>query len=101
MNFYRYEDVLYYNMGVKVNEIRFVLVKETPKGYWIKHTWDNQDEYKKWVSNDGKKRHAYPTKEEALINFKARKNRQIKILSARLENAKNALYYVENNLEKR
>jgi hypothetical protein len=58
--------------------------KETPKGYWI-------GSYGKiWVSKTAKKRYAYPTKDEAWKSFQARKQRQIKLLSARLNIAKKA-----------
>lgn len=59
------------------------LHKETPKGYWIGHGLhcpDNLRGNSRWVSKTGKKRFAYPTKEEALHNFILRKERQLKIL---------------------
>ena len=93
MKFYRYEN-LYSNIGVRVDLLEFYLIKETAKGYWIKHQWDVKEEYKRWVSKNGKKRFAYPTKEEALYNFKKRKERQIKILQSLLNNTKMALEQV-------
>jgi hypothetical protein len=50
--------------------------------------WDDR---KRWVSKTSRKRFAYPTLKEALHNFRARKNRQISILTHRLERAKTAL----------
>lgn len=90
MKFYRYNDVVYHQIGVKVLLSKYILVKETPKGYWIKPEYDYTDDYKFWVSKDGLNRKAYPTKEQALINFKARKVRQISILKDRLLNAESA-----------
>lgn len=96
MKFYRYEETVA-NIGVKVNKIEYLLFKETPKGYWIRKTWDTKAEYKRWVSKTAKKRYAYPTKEEAMIAFKARKKRQVQILKANIEIAESALYFVEHN----
>jgi hypothetical protein len=88
MEFFRYEDTLYTD-GVRVNKRVFELISETPKGYWIKLFSCFND--KKWVSKDGKNRYAYPTEREALVNFKARKTRQIYILETKLSRAKQAL----------
>lgn len=101
MFFYRFEEVNYANIGIKVLERKYVLLKETPKGYWIKPIWDislnislTRDFktcHRKWISKTSKRRYAYPTKGEALINFKARKRRQIQILTAQINNARVAL----------
>jgi len=86
-----------------VFELVFYLVKETPKGYWIS-SYRNYDknvhltflgDYPRWVSKTSRKRYAYPTREEALEGFKARKRRQIAILKNRLEQAQAALFYAE------
>ena len=42
-----------------------------------------------------KKRFAYPTKEEALVAFKARKRRQLKILTGQVEQVKHILKILE------
>lgn len=67
---------------------KYFIIKETPKGFWVgdKHYW------KRWVSKDGRKRFAHPTKEEALFGFIKRKEKQIKILEAQLNRAKNMLF---------
>lgn len=89
MKFYRYEEMQYYQIGVKIHLMEFDFIKETPCGYWIKLFSFCDD--KKWVSKTAKKRFAYPTKEEALSSFIARKTRQIEILEAQLSNARMAL----------
>lgn len=67
----------------------FELVKETPKGYWICHGFlDKLHGDKKWVSKTSRKRYAYPTKEQALINLRKRTERKIKILDRQLRFAK-------------
>jgi len=105
MFFYRFEEVHYANIGIKVLERKYTLLKETPKGYWIKPIWDismTRDFktcHRKWVSKTAKKRFAYPTKEEAIVNFKTRKKRQIQILTAKINNAKIALAYMGEEIE--
>ena len=99
--FYRYEDIQY-DHYVSVNEYHYYLIKETPCGYWISyyrkgHPFALDD--KKWVSKTARKRFAYPTRMEAQISFKARKNAQIRILSTQLKRAKNALLDFERHIE--
>lgn len=93
MKFYRYEIRQYSSYGrdmegeiipsnfpprVALESLEFELLRETPCGYWICTTgfffW------KKWVSKTSRKRYAYPTKEEALKNFKKRTEKRVKIL---------------------
>ena len=52
--------------------ISYRVQKETDKGKWI-----NSYGTDKWVSNTSKKRYAYPTKEEALVGFVKRKEKQL------------------------
>jgi hypothetical protein len=104
MKFYRYEDVQYTD-GPRIHELVLYLVRETPCGYWIspRRHYNEADEdkwffyygdRKRWVSKTTRKRYAYPTKAEAMANFKARKRRQIDILEYRLNRAKKALQSV-------
>ena len=88
MILYRFED-FHDTFGVRVHERHFEMIKETPCGYWIRlfHSFND----KKWVSKTAKKRFAYPSREDAITSFKARKERQIKILEAQLSIAKRAL----------
>jgi len=83
---------------VKIEEKKFKVVKETKCGYWIQlFKFDIDDrENRKWVSKTAKKRFAYPTKNEAMVNFKARKKRQIQLLTNQLNNVKRALEIIEN-----
>ncbi len=68
----------------------------TQKGYWIS---DSEYPYngvpKRWVSNSGRKRYAYPTEAEALFAFKARTQRAIIILKSNLQQAQNYLSAIE------
>lgn len=115
---YRYQTSLlekeegdYYEVKLDLREYR--IIRETPKGFWIWIGWglyennlpniynegSDAKEYAtkqlkaglKWVSNDSKKRFAYPTKKEAQINFQKRKQRHIKILKSQLSRAEDAL----------
>lgn len=85
---YRFEDQFTEN-GTRLNKRTFEVIKETPCGYWIKLFWWDDD--KKWVSKVAKKRFAYPSEQEAMRSFKARKRRQIEILEGQLSNARAAL----------
>lgn len=68
----------------KLRLITYNLFKETPKGYWIGFgsldIGSLHSVWKKWVSKTSKKRFAYPTKKEALINLIKRTERRKKIL---------------------
>jgi len=86
MKFYRYiaeQNVTiilfkdFYNIELRLLE--YNLFKETPKGYWIKHKsdlWLDHD-WKKWIPKTSKKRFAYPTKKEALVNYMRRTESRI------------------------
>ena len=105
MKFYRYEAVQYAVIGddgeytdshlpnPKLELRTYDLFKETPKGYWIGYGSLGYSRYswKKWVSKTTKKRFAYPTKEEALINFIKRTERRIGILDSQLTACKISL----------
>lgn len=72
-------------MDVELRKYR--IIKHTSKGVWIR-CGPNK---KKFVLSSARKRYAWPTRREALISFKARKRRQIEILHAQLDRAKEAL----------
>lgn len=55
----------------------------------------------KFINNEHVKRYAYPTQEEALQSLRCRKLRQIAILRAQLDGAKEALADVEQILQGR
>lgn len=96
MKFYRYYQ--YSTQGtIRVALSEFVMIKETPKGYWIAYKEINPSE-KKWVSKKARKRFAYPTKEQALQSFICRKNRQISILNNQLAAAAQAKRIAKNKL---
>jgi hypothetical protein len=90
MNFYRYEDINTYD-GPRIVEKTYNLVKETTHGYWINNIFLFFGEGKRWVSKTSRKRFAYPTKNEALQSFIARKTRQITILQYNLKRAQESL----------
>jgi hypothetical protein len=84
---YRYEDSRTTN-GIHVYLREFHVIKYTEKGAWIE-----QYGQERFVLKDARKRYACPSKEEALESFRARKKRQILILTSQLERAKLALSY--------
>ncbi len=99
MKFYRYEIETRSHYGydmdgnmissnipptVTLKLLEYDLLRETDCGYWIcssltYHFW------KKWIPKKSKKRYAYPTKEEALLNFKKRTEIRAKILTNQLD----------------
>lgn len=101
MIFYRYED-MFYESGPKIDLLKFEMIRETPKGWWISpyypFGWYEYDERRRWVSKTAVRRYAYPTKKEALHNYRMRKIRQMGILRAKLADAK-ALFALINNVD--
>ena len=75
------------------------LIKETPKGYWI---GDKRfpELIRKWVSKTSKKRYAYPTTKEALINFIMRNEKRVKILEYQTLSCKMAFGIAKKKKEK-
>lgn len=64
----------------------FDVIKRTPCGVWIRvNSWSDE---KRFVNLKSRKKYACETIDDAKLSFIARKNRQIKILSARLRTAK-------------
>lgn len=76
----------------------YVVIKETPKGAWIKKiSWrDNPMSRKHFILTSSTKKFAYPTKEDAVNSFIKRKERQIKILSSQLADAENQLELIHD-----
>jgi hypothetical protein len=105
---FRYEGVAYslgtdeYDNPLPGYNMRLVLqthpvVKTTPCGAWIGVFGFNED--KRFVRLTAKKKYACVTEHEALESLKARKLRQIQILSAQLEKAENVLALCNMKLE--
>lgn len=74
---------------LEVHCYKFRVIKHTPFGV-ILDTGNHR-----FVKNEGKKRYACATREEALESFKARKQRQALILGHQLNGAKKALAIAE------
>jgi hypothetical protein len=91
---YRYNGVLYGDGNgytyIRVYLSKYPITKKTNKGIWI-------DIFgrKRFVLLSARKKYACLTQEEALESFKARKNRQIRILNSQLTHAKEALDQAE------
>lgn len=112
MEFYRYEKGnIKYPLGyrelngipllsVDLKLIKFVLIKETPKGYWISNNITGLRLPSKWVSKTGKKRYAYPTKREALESRIAISKRRLRFLKIDLEIVSQILHSCQTELEK-
>jgi len=100
MKLYRYESKRYSMIVDAEMEIystsaaRLVLdeyevTSETPKGYWVSYCFPNAKD--KWVSKTAKKRFAYPIKEDALKQYKIRKEAYVRHSLARLKRAEEDL----------
>jgi hypothetical protein len=72
------------NPTVQLTE--YVLKQETDKGYWI--GFKGIDTWRKWIPKISRKRFAYPTKEQALLNLKMRTMKRIRILQQQIEFSK-------------
>lgn len=77
---------------VEVIYDRFPIVRRTPKGVWI----DNYGE-RKFILLTANKKFACETLEQARESFVARKRRQIRILTAGIRSAEQAIALVERN----
>lgn len=80
--------------GAMINVEEFFVHRETKCGYWISNYPHDHPYYQKerptwvtwkWVSKTSRKRFAYPTIQEAIDSFRARKSRQRKILERQLD----------------
>ena len=66
---------------------QFDVKKVTPKGVWLDLGWGDA----RFVRTNARKQYACPTLELAMESFKARKQRQIKLLTSQLRRAERAL----------
>jgi hypothetical protein len=99
MDFYRYEDKAFED-GPMIFLIKLAMLKETQCGFWIQRTADYPFEKskKRWVSKTSRKRYAYPTKEEALKGYIARKRHQVAIYRNKLDHAETCLQIAGDEL---
>jgi hypothetical protein len=91
--FYRYEEVQYDGGSIELTLRTFVLLRETPRGFWIIPEWaqfyTHKEDYKKWTNKIScRKQFVRETIEEALESYIKRKERQLLIL-------KNQIYVAE------
>lgn len=77
---YRVDGHAYTDGSVQVSTYSYPITGTTPKGVWVDVFGD-----KKFVLSAAKKRFAYPTEDEALQSFLARKKRQRIILRDQLQ----------------
>lgn len=91
-----------YSIGPKLEVETFEVLKVTPKGVWIARSWSSGGIScdKRFVLLAANKRHAQPSKEEALKSMIARKERQLRILNTQLSNAQKAMALARVELAK-
>ncbi len=99
--YYRFEDIRYALLPdefgdrrgrgrLAVELRRFAVIKRTPKGAWL--LLNNGD--KRFVLTTAHKQFACPSVEEAIISFRARKTRQVRIYEARAAQARESIELV-------
>lgn len=102
MTFYRFQNLPSFGDCPIIDEVNMELCRETPKGYWIKYSWEEKG--KKWVSKTTTKRYAYPCRKQAWEGFKARKKRQLEIVTHQIAGLKllekHISYFERNELNK-
>jgi hypothetical protein len=75
---------------------RYRVIERTPKGAWA--SFSNHDMLKdRFILLTAKKKYACRTKEEAKVDFEAKKRRQIWILKIQLDHAQRALRLSQQN----
>ncbi len=86
---YRYEDPgpSFYDKGPIL--LTYKILQETEQGWWVPFPGNKKS--KKWISKTSRKRFAYPTKEEAMVNYIARKKKETRIYHYRLERVQKIL----------
>ena len=89
---YRYE-----NSGYNLVLLDYYVKRATRTGVWIAHIWSKNGE--KFVSLYGRKRFAYPTKEQALLNFVKRTERFLILMANNIDYKKGALYQAKKQIE--
>jgi len=93
MYLYRYVDS--YGYDANIVEQKYKIVKETPKGFWLKlhcYNIDGVDIFsanKKWIKKHTMphKRFAFEDKRDAMTQYRHRKAAQVRILLSRLRHA--------------
>jgi hypothetical protein len=85
---YRYDG---YDKFAIEHPMELYVHRETEHFYWVDvtHTFHHSE---KRVAKAGMKRYAYPTKERALRNYKARKRSQIEHCARQIRNAEKGLF---------
>ena len=75
--------------------LTFDISRETPKGFWI----DDRTNYElqvRWVPGYTVRRYAYPTKKEALNNFKERTKRCLFLQECAADNSRQYLNFIKD-----
>lgn len=103
---YRYEDVRYASsineFGESTGDSRadyhlreYEVLRHTPKGVWLIAKIGNwRCPPERFVLKAARKRYACPTKEEAMVSFLARKERQLSILRHQAKHVKDVIKLV-------
>jgi len=93
---YRYKDIKY-ETHIQIVLDRYEILKKTKKGVWIRY-YHGINKEKKFVLLTTRKQFACETVDKAFESFKHRKQQQLKIYKAKVENIKEVLESLEYNI---
>lgn len=83
MKLYRYSVTSWHHGAIPHVELQdYEVIRETKQGYWVHQYFGSE---KKWVSKDGLRRFAFPTKYQAMQNFIKRTEKRVKYLEIDLQ----------------
>lgn len=85
--FYREENSRWSDDVLAISAVEFVMMKRTPSGAWLRHTWDHDGLHKRFVLEGKGRRYAYPTRQLARESFIIRKRREIQRCAAQHDRA--------------
>lgn len=80
------------NSGSEVRYCQFAVVKKTPAGVWIKYWGKN-----KFILDNTQKKFAAKTLDEARLSFRKRKEKQLKIMRAKVREIEQAIEQFETD----
>lgn len=92
----QFDNYIHGSSYVKLDLYEYEVLRRTPKGVWLKRFMDKP----RFVLNEGRKKFAHSTTEEALDAFIHRKNYYINLLNIRRENAEKAVLLAQQALNK-
>ena len=98
-NFDPFEEFEQTGSHIKIEYREYTVLKETPKGVWLKDKYEFYDDKKFFVLGTARRQTAVPTKELALNDLLARKKKHVYYCELRTKSAEENLAHVERTIE--